>query len=524
MTTVLDLPTELIHEILEHAIRVRGVKRGLRLRLVCKLFSVVVHRSLVKTELLDHLDKPDIVPARWPIQNYHGADQLWHDHFVHQVHRQDQAGDDEDNCYREVRDAASTYCTETGADLADTIDATCWLGLHWCHGVGAWPSREWTMKSQWRVGHQGHPHCCHPRLNLLCLAAYLGHKSLVQTLLEEDVPCYTHSHIFASPMQLAALAGHAKILRQLQEYVPECFDPRELYSFTWTPVGHELPSAVWGAANNGQVHILDMAVRNIPTRTNIVPSGSHLSHPMGPIRDTPDSKLSNMPMATSYKARWNPMELGVRDALDGAWAYATAEASSVEMLRYLLARYWKLPPERYIELLGVYSGYGNAEIVRYLLDLGADATYCFPQAHHGLAEACRHGYEDIVDMLLEAGADANLISGSDLAPTTTLAQAVAGGHLGIVRKLLAWGAKVHQATVKTALFLEHVEMWELLLPLCPPMEDIYKHRIGQWLRAEGLESMADIIVSQISDGWEEHVERGGVDWERFFSLVGNRAD
>ncbi|KAK8044108.1 hypothetical protein PG993_004132 [Apiospora rasikravindrae] len=136
----------------------------------------------------------------------------------------------------------------------------------------------------------------------------------------------------------------------------------------------------------------------------------------------------------------------------------------------------------YRELLRAYSKYGNAEIARYLLDQGADVAYCSPRTPHPLCEAARHGHEAIVDMLLAAGADPNLVSAwgkHDMTKyefTTPLAAGASGGSLAIVRKLLARGARQKAEDSPLALWkalrLEHRAMANLLLSLQPPINTL----------------------------------------------------
>lgn len=113
-----------------------------------ELFAVAAGPALLETQLLDHTRILSTVPTRWPIFNYHGADKLWHDHFVYQVHRKTKT--EGDNCYREVRSAVESYCSETGADLAETIDAVCWLGLYLWESLPEsryhWNARLWTRR------------------------------------------------------------------------------------------------------------------------------------------------------------------------------------------------------------------------------------------------------------------------------------------------------------------------------------------------------------------------------------------
>lgn len=60
---VLDLPREIFDQILAQAILSRGLKRGLRLRLVSKFFAVAVMEAIYNYHLLDTLYRD--VPKPW---------------------------------------------------------------------------------------------------------------------------------------------------------------------------------------------------------------------------------------------------------------------------------------------------------------------------------------------------------------------------------------------------------------------------------------------------------------------------
>ncbi|KAK7931093.1 hypothetical protein PG985_001805 [Apiospora marii] len=499
MTSIQSLPPELIHLILVHAIYVRGVARGLRLRLVCKLFSIAVGPALLETQLLDGVEDPNAIPTRWPICNYHGADKLWHDHFVLQVRRATQARGQ--NCYRAVHNTVRSYCSETGADFVETTDAVCWLGLYRAQKLPVpahyWNSRLWDKTPPWEReegGHISQPYCCHPRLDFLCVSAYLGHEPLVRRLLDEGVPSFCHSHMFASPMQLAALAGHGAILRLLQERVPdlETLNAAKIYSKNWAWKGREVPSAVWGAVNSGRVDMLELAVHNIPSDSRDAASASHFARTVAN-----GGTFGHVPWST----------VDVKDTLDAGWTYAQAYAPNPGILGCLFARVGEVTPKTCTALLSTYSRYGNVEIVRYLLDRGAAVNPDFPGVPYPLCQACRHGHEAIVDILLEAGADTNLVSPyrktkkHEWKSTTPLAQAAAGGSLVLVRKLLAWGARAtdDDRPVWNALRLEHREMLELLLSLNPPLTPLVKLMMQKKLSEEGLEPMLKLEMDVPDD-------------------------
>ena len=81
---------------------------------------------------------------------------------------------------------------------------------------------------------------------------------------------------------------------------------------------------------------------------------------------------------------------------------------------------------------------GNAVAVRELLNNGYDVNTLDRFGDTALSEAAAHGYIDIVQMLLDAGADLNL--GNE----TPLYIAARNGHINIVQALIDAGADLNQ--------------------------------------------------------------------------------
>lgn len=78
------------------------------------------------------------------------------------------------------------------------------------------------------------------------------------------------------------------------------------------------------------------------------------------------------------------------------------------------------------------SDYGHAEIVRILLDHGATVNLKDVRGHTALMFAANKGYEEIVEMLLEAGADAGI---KDREGHTAIYFAEGSGHKKIAELL-----------------------------------------------------------------------------------------
>jgi ankyrin repeat protein len=144
-------------------------------------------------------------------------------------------------------------------------------------------------------------------------------------------------------------------------------------------------------------------------------------------------------------------------------------------------------------LLAHYAQLGNTEIVRGLLDAGADihggeTTNCNP-----LTIACQYCHEDAVDLLLEHGADPNYsILQQRGSPLIT---ATAGGSFDIIRKLLDHGANVGDVAwhpLENAVRLEHTAMVELMLKLHNRSDSERRHVLKEVIE-NGLDSMVLLL-------------------------------
>jgi ankyrin repeat protein len=127
---------------------------------------------------------------------------------------------------------------------------------------------------------------------------------------------------------------------------------------------------------------------------------------------------------------------------------ARYHARSSEVHAYLLeCSGGEIKPEDLSAELEDQAGSGNLPMVRYLLDMGVPMTT--PRGYNGstsaLVEACYRCHEDVVDLLLERGADPNFGYEKPVGvevDLTPLIIAAAAGSLTIVQKLLDHGARM----------------------------------------------------------------------------------
>jgi len=84
------------------------------------------------------------------------------------------------------------------------------------------------------------------------------------------------------------------------------------------------------------------------------------------------------------------------------------------------------------------SMYGHIEVVKLLLEAGADVNAKTIDGDTALKWASDYGHTEIVKLLLEAGADVNA---KDKWGNTALVKAIDSGYIKIVKLLKQYGAK-----------------------------------------------------------------------------------
>ncbi|KAI2781573.1 ankyrin [Daldinia loculata] len=422
---ILDLPVELMHMVLLQAVISRGVIRGLRLKLVCKLFYNCLQPALFESRLLDDFS---IIPRYndldfmelWYIRKQYEAADLCHSYLVYRV-----KGENDPNvrCFVEIRHLAESICRQTQGEYIEMVDTLCWLALE--RYVGMQGCRE------------DRPHDSDtPNLgqNLFGAAAYLDNLPLARQLLSDGHCPTVNNQVIPSPMQLAAWAGNADMLRFLQEYLPDSenipFD-----ADSWR--GKTGPGSIKGASIGGDMNILRLAI-----------------YP--PSRMTPDSK----DFAGYLFGQVDPHSKQGRDLRS-----ALLCAKTPETFQYIQT-FFQDPGLDNRFLLLRYAELGNVDIVRYLLDAGADINGGGRLNCNPLSCAARYWHEDMVDLLLKRGADPNYQTMQQRG--SPLRAAAMSGSMTIVRKLINSGTKPIDNDwwpLFEAVRLEHTAMVRLLLDL-----------------------------------------------------------
>ncbi|OIW26324.1 ankyrin [Coniochaeta ligniaria NRRL 30616] len=499
---ILDCPAEILQHILLFTVLNRGVKRGLRLRLVCKVFADLTKYAVYQSLLLDHFYAPD-VGYLWQIKNHHGAETFWHKYLVQRVLTEK---DSAVGRYVDIREVAQQICEElgSGSDLRATVQRLCWLALD---GKTTFPGRPRARSSSPREPYDDSPKY-DPKLSLLSAAAHFSLMDLVDRLLSEGHCPTSCGDLFPPAMQVAAMDGNANMLERFQQHLPEY---EELLGFhEWR--GKAGPCSVIGAALRGDMDILSLALYP-PSRTTI----------------------QNKDYAGQVFG-----EIGTLSPVGRTLRKAQRRTNNPEMFDFI-DKFFKESmsvTDLYTELIW-YSRAGVISMVRYLLAKGVPVHnplgYARP-VDPPLVEACKGGHDEIVDLLLQHGADPNY--GADrMWPHTALPMAASSGSLTIVRRLLDHGACVNELTenlenlpaIWYAIAIEHTQMVELLLARGANLYaggDVETKTAG-WMAESALEMALELGMDSMADILRGHgimvtspmTNSGYAPWKRWPMLI-----
>lgn len=133
------------------------------------------------------------------------------------------------------------------------------------------------------------------------------------------------------------------------------------------------------------------------------------------------------------------------------------QVGKADLTPYLISRgAWFDPDEpmrRGIRRLDMAVVFGNAAMVRFLLDIGADANAETAYPLPPLVNAASHGHAEIARLLLEHGTDVNVEDASGNPP---MHWAVTRGHGDILQLLLGHGARVDFVETESGRNLVHL--------------------------------------------------------------------
>ncbi|KAL0985519.1 hypothetical protein UPYG_G00157930 [Umbra pygmaea] len=277
---------------------------------------------------------------------------------------------------------------------------------------------------------------------LLASAAHTGSAEVFQLLLSRGADPLIIDHQGQSPLTLAARQGHEKVLEALlgwargkePEVRVEMLEHAD--SEGWTA----LRSAAWGG-HTSAVHMLLEAGAEVDhcdaegrTALRTAAWGGHeeilvtlLGY--GAQVDLADREGRTPLIVAAYMGNREVLEI----LLDHGAEVNLADGDGRTALSVAALC---------VPKAGV-KGYGD--VASLLLERGADSGHMDKDGMTPLLLAAYEGHEEVVELLLEAGADVDESAGPHATASvavTPLLAAAAMGHLGTVGRLLFWGAAV----------------------------------------------------------------------------------
>lgn len=280
---------------------------------------------------------------------------------------------------------------------------------------------------------------------LLASAAHEGSANVAELLLTRGYDPLVSDQQGQTPLSLASRQGHVKVLCVLLEWA-RSQEPETAVRMMehvdnegWTA----LRSAAWGGHNEAVRLLLDAGAdvdgcdSEGRTALRAAAWGGHEEIVLtlldyGAQVDKPDSKGRTPLIAAAYMGHHEAVEILLDhnaevDLADGDGRTALSVAALC------------------VPTAAGVKGYG--EVASLLLERGADPGHRDHDGMTPLLLAAYEGHDDVVELLLEAGADVDETAGPDgsvsaAAAVTPLLAAAAMGHMKTVSRLLFWGAAV----------------------------------------------------------------------------------
>ncbi len=435
-----------------------------------EVFSYNLLPALFETHLLDHFTSHAVntggIEGPWYLNTHPGAGEIWHSYLVYRVTNET---DDTVGRFVEIRQAAQRICEQSRRHLTSTIDELCWVAME------SQASEPATHVSLPRI-----TPC--PALNVLAAAAHFNMIALAGQLLLEGICPTMYTHLFPSPMELAARAGHREMIILFQEHLPDYEPHQNRNVLRWGWHGKISPDLIYGATSREDFNIINMGL-----------------HP--PCYAKSDGAIYPGQQFERYLSLIN-----IREALCRA-ANLRARGPLFRMfLLWHMNEEEKLTPRDLFEALVLHARSGNLCMAKHLLDSGVAVDGVSRRVGHprtALIAACRGCHEEMVDLLLARGADPNF-GAEDNCCITALPMAASTGSLAIVRKLLDHGARVNEAiefwdgyyrrsAIWWAVAVEHTAMFQLLWERGASLEGWFGSTALEMAYELGMDSMAKIL-------------------------------
>ncbi|KAF2463609.1 ankyrin [Lindgomyces ingoldianus] len=466
---LIDLPPEIIREILVHAVKVRGIKRGLRLRLINPYFATEVLQALYQTDLLEDLVENKGLKRShdtWHIQ-------FWRSYLVHKitVNRDPKWGS-----LNIILHIAKYLCEQTGREDDNTlrvfVTAMCYR-----------PYR--LLEHERRCRRPFHADDVKNPRYLLQAAIVNRCPRVVQKILDASNTPATildpkiSTDVLGTPSLLAGEYGDHTTLSII-------------FKSTFRRLDEKREEALSGAVRQGRLdniqYILDFGPVNFISSSHTIENGLLSGTMKSLVADFPFQLYSLLRERHSerYPILCDTPEIDISELLDDVARYSS-----------------------------------RTDIIENLLDAGAvlqsnvaprDQTH-YPSRHYpdpadprwpwnALRRAVIGTNEKTVQLLLSRGADPNSTDDD------VLWHASSSGCLGIVRMLLDHGAEVDRVpkpprTLDTnrldspfvrAVLLEHTKMCLFLLKRGASLKASGEEALRR-ASEEGLESMVQFLIN-----------------------------
>lgn len=314
----------------------------------------------------------------------------------------------------------------------------------------------------------------------LFYAAAFGYVDIVELLIENGADPQVETHQGITPLFEAAISGNRKLVELLLHHgVSANSKTKE----GWT--------ALHNAAKFGHVDVIELLIKN-GANVNAVENGAKrtplflacsdgnadsvvllLENGADPnIKAEGDNypihaavSVENMKMVQSLVE--NGANVNVRDLDGGSPLNRVANNGNAPIARYLLES--GAEPNagtfsrRFYPLL-VACARGAHQVVKVLLEFGADHRLTSFERTTAIHAAAMEGHANIVEILLNVGADPNTV---DSKGWSTMHNAIQGGHIDVVRVLLNHNVDPNIShngvlPVTLAAILKHPDIVELL--------------------------------------------------------------
>ncbi|KAF4625125.1 hypothetical protein G7Y89_g13045 [Cudoniella acicularis] len=436
---LLDLNPEIVQAIIVCAVEARGLKRGLRLKLVSKRFSGEVDQAMFTTRIADNHSN-----LLWDLKS-----PFWPSYLARRV----MAERNKSNWHLwMIRETAEFLCRRSGTFDEDSLKNI--VQQLSCLAISSG-----TFKTSWLRGEEPSKESEPLPLHLLTAAAYLGDTPLVSSLMADGWSPLTSSSVFYCPTEAAACEGHTAVVELLMSYgklpVDTCLQKR---------------FAVCNAIREGNLDMLDLFLE-----PRYGPSPLTLR---GPIH---------------HKIFVKQLKRGI---------HRTKTPTMFDRIREIFRSLPEFGDGIDLGLCLYEAAYnGSMEMVDHLLKMGASVNGSSEfLSQNPLSVASRTGRNDLVKLLLSHGADPNppYLLHNMYGCKMPLIAAASGGYLETIKILLDHGANVNEGSPRPIVYAIRLESTAIFSLMRERGAILSTPETGgaalELASTEGLESMVNLLA------------------------------